>query len=112
MVERERSTQNSNASWPTSNDVAMFRLGYLQATCDQTKATCNQILAKVVAMQAQPTAPPPGPAKTRWAKWRAWADDFLRLHKLFVAIRIVLLPSAAVTLWSWLGWLLKLLVGR
>jgi hypothetical protein len=100
MVERERSTQNSNASWPTSNDVAMFRLGYLQATCDQTKATCNQILAKVVAMQAQPTAPPPpsGPPSP-WTTMKDYAKDFVLLTKLWAALR-----SGPWGILAWLGY--------
>jgi hypothetical protein len=75
--------------------LVAFRLGYLQATC-------NQIKSMVAAMQAQQTAPPSGPPSLL-SKLRALVKDIELLHKLFVVWRFFAIPSAGYTLARWLG---------
>lgn len=105
MAEYTPRMKTSDTSCNSSLMLVAFRLGYLQATC-------NQILAKVVAMQGQQTAPPPKSGLPILSRWRAWAADFVLLHKLLVTMRVVGWSGAALTLWAWLGWLVKVLVGR
>jgi hypothetical protein len=67
-------TKTSDSSCNGSLMLVAFRLGYLQATC-------NQILAKVVAMQAQPTAPPPSDPETFWSRLKQRLDEFETLQR-------------------------------
>jgi hypothetical protein len=86
-------TKTSDSSCNGSLMVMAFRLGYLQATC-------NQILAKVVAMQAQPTAPPPPPGPpSPWTTMKDYAKDFVLLTKLWAALR-----SGPWGILAWLGY--------
>ncbi len=94
-------TKTSDTSCNGSLMLVAFRLGYLQATC-------NQILTRVAAMQSQQTAPPSGP-KSLIGSLRAWAADFLLLHKVWSAWRAIRWP-ASIGMWAaagakWLGWL-------
>jgi hypothetical protein len=96
MGEMKSSPKTSDASCNSSLMLVAFRLGYLQATC-------NQILAKVAAMQPMSTEPPRSGRMKLLSKLRAWASDFLLLHKLFVAWRAVSIPAAGYTAARWLG---------
>lgn len=98
MAERETKTPMSPDCWPRASDVIAFRLGYLQATCDQ-------ILALVTALQADPKAS----GHPILSHLRRWAGDVMLLHKLWVAWRTVSLPAGLAS-WGyiaarWLGWL-------
>lgn len=100
MAERKSPMPNTEGSWPRSIDCVMFRLGYLQATCDR-------ILKAVTAMQTAPT-----PTSGLMPQWR-WLKDRLAelvlLQKAWSAWRTISWP---VSFGSWgyivgraLGWL-------
>lgn len=97
MAEHTHQTKTSDASCSSSLMLVAFRLGYLQATC-------NQILARVSAMSA-PTAPPPsGPSL--WTTAKEYLTGFVLLHKAWSAWRAISWP---VSLGVWASAVAKFL---
>ena len=79
---------------PHSRDALMFRVGYLQSTCDQ-------ILARVTAQRS--TATPS--IWTRMHELSRKADLAHKLYKVLVWSRLVSWPTYAYLGLRWLGWL-------
>jgi hypothetical protein len=84
--------KTSDTSCNSSLMLVAFRLGYLQATC-------NQILAKVAAMQAQPTAPPPPPGPSILKHIKTVLDLLGVAYKALPVIRWVM----AINFFGWLA---------
>jgi hypothetical protein len=103
-----RQSADTSTAWQLMH--LSWRLGFMQAKNDLNHARTQSMVKEVLAMQQR--TEPAGPLKTLATKWRSWAADFVLLHKLLVAVRIVSLPTLAYTLWTWLGWFVKLLIGR
>jgi hypothetical protein len=96
MGEHTSPKANIDGSWPRPNDLVLFRLGYLQRTCDL-------ILAEV---RARPSSPPSASIPSGPGTWgricgrtRDWVVETLhRLWQLWRRLRE----------WPWgvLGWAL------
>ena len=86
-----------------TNDSRLVLTGQSLEVNRQVLETSRQVLEAIRTM-GKPTAPPSG-LMMKLSKARAWANDVLLLHKLFVAWRAVSLPAAGYTLARWLGWL-------
>lgn len=78
----------------------------------QALETSRQALEAIRGMGKPTEAPPSGGLKHLWTTAKEWLSGFVLLHRVLVAVRVASLPTAAFTLWSWFGWLVKALVGR
>ena len=84
---------------PHSRDALMFRVGYLQSTCDQMQSTCDKILARVTGSTATPSI------WVRVHELSRKADLAHKLYKVLVWSRLVSWPTYAYLGLRWLGWL-------
>lgn len=92
MGEYTSKTKTSDNSCSSSLMLVAFRLGFLQATC-------NQILAKVGAMQT-PAAPPSGPETSWLSRMKDHLDRFETLQRVWRKGRELYKSGP----WTFLGW--------